>query len=151
MRVLLMMSTLAWLASCNSSDAPPAGPDGAGEDASPLAAECEGVAFPQSEACRGDDSVEFCIAANDDELFAELQGLAPSLRVVGAFGGRAGCDTDTQVLVFYPTPHPASQPGTCVLDDGAELPRAMTDAAWAEICALGAHPGTSDIVYTFYE
>jgi len=103
--------------------------------------ECPEVSFTQGEGCQNDGSVEFCISADDPDLVGELREIAPTIEVVGAFTGRAGCDRDTELLLFYPTTG----------EDCTELYGGLVDAAWLEVCALAAHPSVTRVVATWYE
>ena len=119
-----------------------------GDDAPPDAAatcptgDSAKIKFDQGTGCLNDGSVEFCIPDNDAALRSELTVIAPAITcMVG--GGRANCLRQPGLLLcFYPT----AVPDECVAQNGA-----MTETAWADMCAIAAKPAILEIVPTFAE
>lgn len=105
-----------------------------------LACHSEKFTFTQANGCQGDGSVEFCVAAADAALQARVLQIAPSVRC-GPGGGRARCDTATELLCFYPTGD-----AECVILRGA-----LRDAAWQTLCEIAGLDGVRSIVPTFFE
>mgnify|MGYP006890127221 FL=1 len=70
----------------------------------------------------------------------EVQRIAPSV-TCGPGRGRAGCDSTSQDLCFFPT-----DASTCAAPHGA-----LTDAAWTQHCQIAALPSVPQIVHTFFE
>lgn len=98
------------------------------------------MAFSRERGCENDGSVEFCLPAGDDALLARVQAIAPSVRcAVG--GGRARCDTQRELLCLFPTGM-----AECLGRHGA-----LTDEAWARLCALSVLPEIRRIVPTWFE
>lgn len=138
------------LAACGGRPAPaadaPVGPDALrGPDAALgacTAAAAAKLAFTQATGCSNDGSVEFCAPDGDAGVAAALAAISPTITCAPG-GGRARClDAPGQLLCFYPT----AVPDQCVAQHGA-----LTDAAWADVCAIAALPAITAIVATFYE
>ncbi len=99
------------------------------------------IAFSQIQGCANDGSVEFCLPAGDQTLRQRVL-LIDSGIACQPGGGRAACNTMTEVLCFLPTTGPA----TCVTPRGA-----MTDAAWRKVCQIAAFPEVRRVVPTIFE
>src|SRR5690606_27976689 len=97
------------------------------DEACPAADE---IAFAKEQGCANDGSVEFCIPKDDGAALASVLAAAPGVHCTNRGGGRANCDRDSARLCFYPT-----NARTCV-----QGTRAMTDATWAEVCAIAELP-----------
>jgi hypothetical protein len=100
------------------------------------------IHFTQQTGCQNDGTYEFCIptAALCTDCLARVQAIAADAIVSGS-GGIAGCDASTQQLCMVPT-SPATQ--RCEAPNGA-----MTDAAWAQVCALAGLPFVPAVYPTF--
>lgn len=98
------------------------------------------MAFSRERGCQHDGSLEFCLPAGDAALLARVQAIAPSVRCA-AGRGRAGCDTQREWLCFFPTGM-----AECLGHHGA-----LTDEAWARLCALSLLPEIRRIVPTWFE
>jgi hypothetical protein len=109
----------------------------------PGACEAQKIAFTQATGCLNDGSVEFCLARGDAALEAAVQSIAPSVQAV-AGGGRARCDSQSEVLFLFPSR--GSDLQVCTAYHGA-----MTQSAWQQICELSALPAIREIVPTFFE
>lgn len=100
------------------------------------------VAFDQAHGCENDGSVEWCIPDNQPALITELQAIEPAIHCA-AGGGRAMCSaTPGLLLCSYPT----AFPDQCIASHGA-----MTDATWADMCAIAAKAEVTAIVPTILE
>ncbi len=95
------------------------------------------IAFTQAEGCLNDGSVEFCLPASDSVALSTVEHIAPDVTCVRA-GGRARCDTTTEILCLLPT--------YCSSYDSA-----LTDSGWRAVCDLAALPFIHRIVPTWYE
>jgi hypothetical protein len=139
-------AVFALVVGCSHSS-PAASPDApAAADAASVArcavGHAEKLAFAQATGCSNDGSVEFCIPDGAPAVRSALAAIAPAI-TCGPGGGRAGCLASPGLLLcFYPT----AVPTECVSTHGA-----MTDAGWANVCALSSLPEISAIVPTFFE
>jgi hypothetical protein len=97
------------------------------------------IAFTQDTGCLNDGSVEFCIPAGDPAALAAVQRIAPDVTCMRA-GGRARCDTTTEILCLLPTRK------QCTTYHGA-----LPDSRWQTVCDLAALPFVRQIVPTWYE
>lgn len=98
------------------------------------------IAFTQAAGCSNDGSNEFCIPKGDAATLMEVRRIAPSV-TCGPGRGRAGCDSTSQDLCFFPT-----DASTCAAPHGA-----LTDAAWTQHCQIATLPSVPQIVHTFFE
>jgi hypothetical protein len=97
------------------------------------------IAFTQDTGCLNDGSVEFCVPAHDPAALAAVRHIAPDVTCMHA-GGRAHCDTTTEILCLLPTRK------QCTAYHGA-----LTDSRWQAVCDLAALPFVRQIVPTWYE
>jgi hypothetical protein len=95
------------------------------------------ISFTQDTGCLNDGSVEFCVPAHDPAALAAVHHIAPDVTCMRA-GGRARCDTTTEILCRLPT--------TCQDHHGA-----LTDSRWQTVCDLAALPFVRQVVPTWYE
>jgi hypothetical protein len=107
------------------------------------------IAFTQATGCTGCDSYELCIPdpTRCPAALQALEQLVPDVTCFsGTSAGRAGCDTTWQRLCLVPT---TAASGRCALLD-ADLLTAMTDAGWAQACAVASLPFVPQLVLTRY-
>ena len=107
---------------------------------SPPPCPTEKIQFTQDTGCLNDGSVEFCIPKDDPNIMTQVLAIAPNATFMNS-GGRARCDTETQIL--------------CLVDVGrmcrSDTPDAMTDAGWGTVCELAGLPFVVEVVPTWYE
>jgi hypothetical protein len=97
------------------------------------------IAFTQDTGCLNDGSVEFCILADDPAALAAVWDIEPDVTCMRA-GGRARCDTSTEIL--------------CLLPTRKQCPTyhdALPDSRWQTVCDLAALPAVRQIMPTWYE
>ncbi|GMU60439.1 MAG: hypothetical protein AMXMBFR34_22020 [Myxococcaceae bacterium] len=94
---------------------------------------CSGkITFTQAEGCLNDGALELC-ATDDAATEAELAKVVPGVYRVGT-PGRSRC-LPPKTAYLWPL-----APGHCVSYHGA-----MTDEAWAAVCALAVQPQVSQV------
>lgn len=98
----------------------------------------EKISFTQARGCENDGAVEFC-ATDDPATEAALAKLVPGVYRVGT-PGRSRC-LPPETAYLWPL-----GPGDCVALHGA-----MTDEAWAAVCALAAQPSVTRVSPWFAE
>jgi hypothetical protein len=99
------------------------------------------IGFTQQIGCR-EVGYEFCIpsAAACSDCLAMTVAIVPDATYNGGMG-RAGCDLTTQRLYLVPT----DNTNRCQTPGGA-----MTDAAWAQVCAVASLPFVPEVVFTIF-
>lgn len=99
----------------------------------------EKIAFTQETGCLNDGSFEFCVPIKTLEAMAQVKEIVPQAEC-GPHRGRAGCNTETELLCMVPVDR------LCVTYHGA-----LNDAGWQIVCDLAALPQIRAIVPTWYE
>ena len=141
-----MVLVVGVIAGCNHGavtaiDASPASIDAPTPD--PPGCKTDKLHFTRDTGCANDGSVEFCIPDNNSQLRSALAMIEPAIGCAPG-GGRANCSASPGLLLC--TYH-TSVPGQCRMADHG----AMTDAAWADMCAIAAFAAITEIVPTFAE
>ncbi|MDQ3365859.1 MAG: hypothetical protein M3680_10570 [Myxococcota bacterium] len=140
--VLVVIAGCAGRSATESPGAPDAPPAPDATLARCASGDTAEIKFTQADACGNDGSVEFCVPDDDPAVLSTLSTISSTISCAPG-GGRARClATPGLLLCSYPT----AVPTECVTPHGA-----MTDAAWADMCAIAALPQVTAIVPTIYE